>query len=241
MRTYSVAARGLATVEVQAANWITALGSALERLGHADIERLACEMLPNGTVIARDITTGTGYVVQPILVDRDVPFDVSPADSEALEVGSASDALASVREAETHDDACAAALEQARDLMSAESGAVLLQEDGALRFVSVVGPNADQWAGLRVPLGTGVAGYAMSKRRAVVLGNATDDPRHDGGLDRMTGYITREIGCIPVVKEPTLYGVVEVLNLPQGRRFTRHDIHQLHAVAHALAARLARP
>lgn len=51
---------------VNAANWLVALGMGLDRLGAVtSIDRLACEVLPNGKVIARDVRTGAGFVVQP--------------------------------------------------------------------------------------------------------------------------------------------------------------------------------
>src|SRR5688572_14105974 len=77
MRSWSVTARGLAAVEVQGRNWIVALGRGLDELGRADeLLRLACEVLPNGTVIARDITSGTGYVVQAVeTVEPAEPID----------------------------------------------------------------------------------------------------------------------------------------------------------------------
>ena len=56
MRTFSVSARLLAPIEVTGENWIVALGKAFERLGIAEeVGRLACEGLPNGDVIARDV------------------------------------------------------------------------------------------------------------------------------------------------------------------------------------------
>ncbi|MCB9793850.1 MAG: GAF domain-containing protein [Alphaproteobacteria bacterium] len=58
--------RGKRPVKVEALNWIVAMGQGLERLGFtAAIERLACEMLPNGTIIARDVQSGTGFVIKP--------------------------------------------------------------------------------------------------------------------------------------------------------------------------------
>ena len=84
MRSWSVSARGLAAVQVRGSNWIVALGSGLEMLGKApDVQRLACEVLPNGTVIARDISTGTGYVVQEVEAASDEP---EPATDEELEL-----------------------------------------------------------------------------------------------------------------------------------------------------------
>jgi len=65
-----VSARGGASAAVDAPNWLAALGVGLDQLGSVGaIDRLACEVLMNGTVLARDARTGQGYVVRPLDVD----------------------------------------------------------------------------------------------------------------------------------------------------------------------------
>jgi putative methionine-R-sulfoxide reductase with GAF domain len=215
------------------------LGHGLEQLGRAGtIERLACEVLPNRTVIARDAGSGAGYVVQPAVTEELTTIPV--ADLEPLDEPDPSELLDTIDSAGSADEACALALDVAHQLVQAESGSVILYDSGQLVFVCAHGPHADRVLGQRIPLGAGVAGYAMQKQRSVVLGNASDDPRHYPGFDRITGYETHEIACVPVLHDPRVFGVIELLNLPAGRRFSRHDIHQLQAVANALAGRLAR-
>jgi len=59
--------RGEPPVTIDAPNWIVAMGQGIQKLGgDTAIDRLACEMLPNGTVIARDVRSGVGYVVLPL-------------------------------------------------------------------------------------------------------------------------------------------------------------------------------
>lgn len=68
MSRFLVSAQGNPGTPIEAANWLAALGVGLDRLGLVGaINRLACEVLPNGTVIARDARTGEGFVVQPML------------------------------------------------------------------------------------------------------------------------------------------------------------------------------
>ena len=64
MSRFIVNATGHPPQEVSADNWLQALGLALSALGLLDsVERLACEVLPNESVVARDIHTGMGFVV----------------------------------------------------------------------------------------------------------------------------------------------------------------------------------
>lgn len=67
MPRFEVGSSDDSPVEVDAANWLAALGEGLVRMGLLDgLERLACEVLPNGRVLARDVRTGQGYVVSPL-------------------------------------------------------------------------------------------------------------------------------------------------------------------------------
>lgn len=274
MRTWSVTARGLASVQVQGRNWIVALGRGLEELGKVEqLARLACEVLPNGTVIARDIASGTGYVVQGLDVPQAAGPDTAAGAEEAFALGGEAEAepeavlaaeeaagepifelpaeaitaldtedadLAAIDAAPTVLLACQVALKAAQATVPAESGAVILEEGGFLRFASVAGPASRKLMGVRLPMGTGVAGFAMEKRRALVLVDAHQDPRHCGEVDALTGYVTREIAVLPVVDGERVLGVLELMNLPDGQRFHERDVERVQGVADALARRLAR-
>lgn len=52
---------------IEAENWVFALGMALDLLDRSDwVSRLACEIHPDGMVVAEDRVTGLGYVVQRV-------------------------------------------------------------------------------------------------------------------------------------------------------------------------------
>ena len=269
MKSWTVTARGLASVQVEGTNWIVALGRGLDELGRADeLSRLACEVLPNGTVIARDIASGTGYIVQsvdgsavvatPPLGEQAVPMGGSPDDElddeplgeeptpslveEEAELAEGTDPMVAIDAADSERLACQIALNTAIQRVSAESGAVILEERGYLRFSAVRGPHSGQLEGVRLPAGTGVAGYAIASRRSVVLGNAHEDPRHFGELDARTGYVTRQMAVIPVQHGDRVLGVVEVMNREEasGGRFVEADVSAVEEVAAALARRLLR-
>ncbi|HJN73555.1 MAG TPA: GAF domain-containing protein [Myxococcota bacterium] len=74
MPLFTVMRRGEPPVTIDAPNWIVAMGQGIQQLGgDTAIDRLACEMLPNGTVIARDVRSGVGYVVLPLKGDAPRP------------------------------------------------------------------------------------------------------------------------------------------------------------------------
>jgi GAF domain-containing protein len=207
--------------------------------GVSGIERLGCEVLPNGTVIARDAARGTGYVIQPAIDAAQLTVESTEEHEFAL-AGEASDDLSDVHDAEDVTQACEAALTLAQELVDAESGCILLERDHRLEFVAVFGPRSDTLLGVEVPLDAGVAGHAVAKNRSVVLSDAAGDPRHFGEVDALIGNRTREIAVIPISDERKVYGVLELLNLPPGQRFRREDLQRLQQVARALAQSLAK-
>ena len=72
MGRYLVSTRSEQPVEVDAPNWLVALGVGLDMLGAVtSIDRLACEVLANGKVIARDARSGLGVVVQAVDADEE--------------------------------------------------------------------------------------------------------------------------------------------------------------------------
>jgi len=283
-----VTARGLSSVEVEAKNWVVALGHGLAELGRVeDLSRLACEVLPNGTVIARDIASGTGYVVQsmdtedvddePSIADGGV-FALSDVEEEdldetiedplramhgdgdddddddglgevdpseelselPLEALQPLDPLEHLRheigDAETVLMASHLTLDAAGKAIPSESGAVILEERGHMRFTAVSGPSSRKLMGVRLPLGTGVAGFALEHGRTIVLSNANEDPRHCGEVDALTGYSTEAIAVVPIKRGERVFGVLELLNPPE--RFSEEQIDQLKAIADCLADRL---
>lgn len=89
---YVVSVRGGGSASVDAPNWLAALGFGLDQFGDVGaIDRLACEVLVNGTVLARDARTGRGYVVRPLGgTDKPAPPQppsIDPALDEETELG----------------------------------------------------------------------------------------------------------------------------------------------------------
>ncbi|MEL6344442.1 MAG: hypothetical protein AAFV53_15090 [Myxococcota bacterium] len=61
---------------VEAPNWLAALGEALSRLGTDEgMERLACECLRNGLIIAHDLSRRERYTVRAVAGVRLAPDD----------------------------------------------------------------------------------------------------------------------------------------------------------------------
>ena len=82
-----------------------------------------------------------------------------------------------------------------------------------------------------VPVGNGVAGQVAERGRAINLKDAYRHPAFDPKFDKLTGYRTRSMLCVPM-RNPKrdIIGVVQVLNKQEGY-FTVDDEHLLTALA----------
>ena len=265
MPRFQVSTRGRPPVDVDAGNWLTALGLGLDQLGAVDaLDRLACEVLPNGTVIARDARSGMGFVVLPVREapppdPDDEPTDLQEADSAALAFAMAEGVepyeeedtadlnlrlvgtlIASLADAPGTLEAWVRALDIAQELIPAESGAALrVEPDGRLLFVAATGPKAADVQGVRLDKGTGFVGFCVRRGVGLSVSRPQNDPRFYGEMDRATGYATESVLCVPVRGAGgSVLGCLELLNAPAA--FTRADQDRAGEVAAALSARLAR-
>jgi hypothetical protein len=246
---YRVASRTLGSVDVVASNWLVALGEGLGALGIVHgLDRIACEVLPNGKILVRDVRRGQGYVVQPLEDQppgREETEDTEQfAPSETEELPPSVPLLESITRilgAPDRRGATRSALESAMTIVGCEGGAVLLeQQDSSLLFAVAAGPDAAKLRNLVLPAGTGVAGFSVDHAVALTVNEPYDDRRFYAAVDHHTGTRTRSILVVPIAVEHKVFGCIELINSPAPGGFAREALGDVSLVADALAERLAR-
>jgi adenylate cyclase len=77
---------------------------------------------------------------------------------------------------------------------------------------------------IRILNTSGVAGYVFAKGEGIIIQDAYSDPRFNRSVDEQTGFVTRNILCVPIktAKGETI-GVAQTLNKKKGR-FSRADL-----------------
>lgn len=118
----------------------------------------------------------------------------------------------------TVDDLIQKALHTALDVVGAEAGSVLLAdtESNQLVFRHSVGQNPVP-AGTTIAWDQGIAGSVFTTGEPAVISDARQDPRYFGGIDKSTGYETRDIIVLPLKRwEGAPIGVLNVLNKREG-------------------------
>jgi len=78
--------------------------------------------------------------------------------------------------------------------------------------------------GLRIPLGSGIAGAVAASGQAERVDDAYADPRFNREIDEQTGFRTRSILALPVRDhQGRIFGVAQLLNPRGGRLFDASD------------------
>jgi adenylate cyclase len=93
-------------------------------------------------------------------------------------------------------------------------------------------------AEIRFPMHVGIAGHVATTGETLNIPDAYDEPRFNKDVDRLSGYRTRTILCMPV-RNPngTVIGVMQCLNKADGV-FTAEDEHLLGALCSQAAIAL---
>jgi adenylate cyclase len=115
-------------------------------------------------------------------------------------------------------------MDQARELMQADRSTLFMlsRERGEL-WSKVATADGETFMEIRIPANRGIAGYVASTGQLLNIPDAYKDPRFDPSTDQRTGYVTRNILCMPVFNsEGHLIGVTQLINKNQGS-FTNSD------------------
>jgi GAF domain-containing protein len=125
----------------------------------------------------------------------------------------------------------AEALERLMPLVSSLFGAaacsVAILEDDLVRFVAAHGGAGAALVGQSIPVGRGIAGWAVLSGTAVGVSDVQADPRFARDFAESMGYVPREILAAPVRAEGAVIGVIEVLDPRRGSDDRGRDLEVL--------------
>jgi signal transduction histidine kinase len=117
-------------------------------------------------------------------------------------------------------------------MLDVEAGSLLLtdSDSGDLVFQIALGEKADQVKPFRVPKGQGIVGQVAESGKPLLVLDAGRDGRHFKAVDETTQFVTRNILCVPLLRQDAVIGVLEVLNKKVGE-FTENDANLLSSIA----------
>jgi len=121
-----------------------------------------------------------------------------------------------------------------RATLEVEAGSLLLLEEGELAFS--VGFCTDGRVdmktlhNLRLKLGQGIAGYCAARGEPMMIRDVNASREFFPEIDRVTGFLTRSVLCVPLIFQGRVIGVIEVIN-KKGGDFHGDDLRLLHSIA----------
>lgn len=109
-------------------------------------------------------------------------------------------------------------MDLAKDLMQADRSTLfLLSKETDELWTKVAKADGETMVEIRIAANRGIAGYVASTGETLNITDAYTDPRFDPTTDQKTGYLTRNILCMPVYNaKGELIGVTQLINKNQG-------------------------
>src|SRR5262245_41137607 len=122
------------------------------------------------------------------------------------------------------------------EALDAERATLFLHDADAGELFSRVA-RGEGVAEIRMPQNVGIAGSVFGSGIAEIIDDAYRDPRSNSEVDRLTGYRTSSVLCVPLRNSAAqVIGVTQVLNKRSGG-FTAGDMALLEAISrHAASA-----
>ncbi|HSB05061.1 MAG TPA: ATP-binding protein, partial [Thermodesulfobacteriota bacterium] len=123
------------------------------------------------------------------------------------------------------------------EFMGTEASSLFeLDEAKELLFVRLSrGPGKEPLKGITVQLGEGIVGHVVQSGKPMVIQDVTREKRFTDRFDRMTGFKTKSMICVPLILRNRPVGAIEVINKKSGRRFARADLELLLSMAQFVA------
>lgn len=150
-----------------------------------------------------------------------------------------SDALGQAARPSSRDVELHRAVAGIRSLFSAAACSCALVDAGGedLVFVAADGEGATEIVGVRLPAGTGIAGWAVMSGQPIIVADVSADSRWAREVAESTRYIPETILAAPLVDDVgDVLGVIEVLDPTSRGEHSGHDLDVLGVAASMVAS-----
>ncbi len=118
-----------------------------------------------------------------------------------------------------------------------EAASLLLMEEKPprLRFEAALGGSPEAIMDFTVELGQGIAGTVALTGQPLIVNDARRDPRQARDIAQAVNFPTRDILCVPMIRQNKVVGVIEAINRTDGSPFTEVEADLLSVIAHQAA------
>lgn len=138
---------------------------------------------------------------------------------------------------ETLDDIFNTLLDMCRTEFNSERGSLFLNDPETEELYSRFTQGSVQRE-IRVMNNSGIAGYVYTSGKSVISDNPYDNPYFNRTVDEQTGFVTRNVLCVPVrTAKGTIIGVAQMLNKNDGE-YNKNDLALFEAMTSQAALAL---
>jgi len=132
------------------------------------------------------------------------------------------------------------AMKWAEEFTRAEASSVYqLDEEKKLLLVRVArGEKKEPVRKIKLKLGEGIAGFVVKTGEPMVVQDVRKEKHFSDKFDKMTGFQTRSMICVPLIIRDRAIGALQVLNKKSGESFDRSDLELLVGMAQQIAIAL---
>ena len=126
------------------------------------------------------------------------------------------------------------AIEAATLLMDAEAGSLLLLDEptGDLYFDVAHGVKGEAVRQARLRRGQGIAGHVARTGEPMIVNDVQHYVHFFRHVDQASGFVTRNMVCVPVTAHGQLLGVLQAINHKNGEPFGEEDLQNFIALGH---------
>ena len=135
------------------------------------------------------------------------------------------------------EDVLNSAMKWAEEFMSAEASTVyeLDERKGELSVRIARGEKKEPIEKITLKVGEGIAGHVVETGRPMVIQDVNHEERFSDKFDKMTGFRTRSMICVPLLWRNRSIGALQVINKKAGQRFSQADLELLVGMAQQIA------
>ena len=125
------------------------------------------------------------------------------------------------------------AMKWAEEFIDAEASSIYeLDEQKNELFIRIArGEKRDPVKGIRLKVGEGIAGWVVQTGQPIVIQDTITEERFSDKFDRLTGFQTQSMICVPLILRDRPIGALQVLNKKAEAQFSQADLELLTSMA----------
>lgn len=129
------------------------------------------------------------------------------------------------------------AMRCAEEFISAEASTIYeIDEAKNELFIRLArGEKKDPIKKIRVKIGEGIAGKVVQTGQSMVVNDISQESDFNDKYDRLTGFKTRSLICVPLIIRGKSIGAIQVLNKKTREPFSNADLEILTSLSHQIA------